>query len=331
MRTRTLFVILLALLAGSFTSLLADGKCDEFRDITKANSSTTRCLSEATLSWMAAGQNDSSNPASNIWGGRLLFTQYDDGTAWVQTECGASTFDKDGEQLAYSVYSRDSQTTNVTTGFGSLFGFGSAQFEWSSPAGAGLIGGPVMVQCTSSDPAVLRSKIAAIFSRVLYSPQGMKLAEVTEPLKFVSSHRWAFQLLEGGAGLNWENTGIAITNITRRQTAPNGVTVRISFKDEKWNHGPYRDITLNPPKLEVPEQLPTLLPGETKVFMLWSLFGDKPVEGNKLFSHAYPAQEVYGTVTVEAMEPNAKVVVSTTRMFGETGLTAVPVSPVPAP
>jgi hypothetical protein len=153
-------------------------------------------------------------------------------------------------------------------------------------------------------------------------------------VKPASSNRWAFPLVEGGDGKNWEHTGIAITNTTVRRTAPIGITVRISITDQHGNKGPYRDITLKPFKYDIPPEA-NFVPGETKTYALWTLFGDNPVEGNALFApygnRTKRAQIVYGTVTVESLDPGSTIAVFATRMFGETGLTAVPVSPVPAP
>jgi hypothetical protein len=287
---------------------------------------------------MTAGSNDPGNPASNVWGGRLLFGLLKDGVPWVPTHCQLAFYDKNGGELQYSVFSRESKTTNQTSGLSAGGGPGTDhQFDLSSPwpSTADSIGGPMMFYCRSSDLSVLRNKILAVSSLVLYSPQGLKLAEVAEPLKFTSSYRWAFPLVEGGDGQNWEHTGIAITNTTTRQNAPNGVTVRISITDQYDKAGPYRDITLNPPQRDIGPMPYNILPGETKVYALWTLFGESPVEGNALFApygnRTKRAQLVHGTVTVESLDPSTTIAVFATRMFGETGLTAVPVRPVPAP
>jgi hypothetical protein len=182
----------------------------------------------------------------------------------------------------------------------------------------------------------LRNRIVAISSFTLHSPQGVKLGEVSEQFKFVSSYRWAFPFVEGGEGENWEHTGVAISNITTLEKAPSGVTVRIGITDQSGRVGPYRDITLNPPQHPNPPGSYTYFPGETKVFTLWTLFGEDPVEGNALFDPygsgtGERPQRVYGTVTVESLDPSASISVFAVRMFGESGLTAVPVSAVPAP
>jgi hypothetical protein len=141
--------------------------------------------------------------------------------------------------------------------------------------------------------------------------------------------------VEGGDGQNWEHTGIAVTNTTTRQMAPGGLTVRIKITDQYGFAGPYRDITLNPPQRENPPGAYNIFPGETKVYALWTLFGDNPVDGNALFAqygnNTKLGQIAYGTVTVESLDPSTTIAVFATRMFGETGLTAVPVRPVPAP
>jgi hypothetical protein len=341
-RIRTLVVLLLALLAGSFTSLLADGPCEEFPNIPSPIGPVPNCMSHTWSAWMTAGQNDPNNPSSNIWGGKLVFAHLKDGPAETQVQCTFRGYDKDGESLAYSVLSPPTQTTHivnqVAVGVGTNPLAGRiAQFDLSSPLppGSAFIGGPMEVYCRSTDPATLRNKIVVLSSFALYDPQGLKLAEVAEQVKFASSHRWAFPLVEGGDGKNWEHTGIAITNTTTLQKAPSGVTVRISVTDQDGKSGPSRDITLKPPKYDNPAAMYSIRPGETKTYVLWTLFGDKPVEGNALFfpnrDGSDRGQIIYGTVTVESLDPSTTIAVTAIRMFGETGLTAVPVSPVPAP
>ena len=338
MHVRTLVVVLLALLAGSFTSLLADGPCGEFLTIPSQPGFDPNCMSQTWLAWITAGQNDPNNPTSNIWGGKFSLAYLTDGLPGARAQCWFATFDKNGVPLDYSILPSDQQIARVNPGVAVTFTPGVvAEFSLSSPLppGAGFIGGPVTLICNSSDPAVLRNKIAAFSSYALYSPQGLKLAEISEQVRFASSYRWTFPLVEGRDGMSWEHTGIAITNTTLRQKAPTGVTVRISIEDHTARAGPYRDITLNPPVYDTTPGLYNLNPGETKVYALWTLFGDNPVEGNALFvpygNAAAGAQRVYGTVTVESLDPSTSISVSALRMFGETGLTAVPVSPFPAP
>jgi hypothetical protein len=336
--TRTLVAVLLALSAGSFTSLFADGPCGEFLNLPSTPRFDPNCVNQTWLAWMTAGQNDPNNPTSNIWGGKFTFAYLTDGLPSAWAECRFVTFDKNGVPLDYSISHTETPYTSVSPGVITGFTPGVvAEYPLSSPLppGAGFIGGPATVVCSSSDPAVLRNKIAAFSSYALYSPQGLKLAEISERVKFASSYRWTLPLVEGSDGMNWEHTGIAITNTTTRQKAPTGVTVRISIEDHTARPGPYRDITLNPPLHDAATGYYNLNPGETKVYTLWTLFGDSPVEGNALFAPygnaAAGAQRVHGTVTVESLDPSTSISVSALRMFGETGLTAVPVSPFPAP
>ncbi len=337
MRIGTLVAMMLALLAGSFTFLLADGACAEFVLLPGQSAIDPNCLSSTWLAWMTAGQNDPNNPTSNSWGGKLLLTMLDDGLPGARTSCGFNFFDKDGEQLSYSVAVPGLERTDLSRGVGGNLSPGQTiQADLASPLSpeAGPIGGPLLFFCRSADPATLRNKIVALSAIALYSPDGLKLAEVSERVKPASSNRWAFPLVEGGDGNNWEHTGVAITNTTVRQKAPSGVTVRISITDQQGKKGPSRDITLKPFKYDIPPEA-NFIPGETKAFALWTLFGESPVEGNALFApygnRTKRAQIVYGTVTVESLDPGSTIAVFATRMFGETGLTAVPVSPVPAP
>ena len=342
MRIRTLMLVLLALSAGAFTSLLADGPCGEFLNIPSPSGPDPNCVSHTWSAWMTAGQNDPNNPTSNTWGGKLVFVHLKDDLSEAQVQCTFHGYDKNGDNLAYSVLSPPTQTTHLVNHLANwvttypLAGR-ITEFDLSSPLppGAAFIGGPMEVYCRSTDPATLRNKIVVLSSFALYDPQGLKLAEVAEQVKFASSHRWVFPLAEGGDGKNWEHTGIAITNTTALQKAPGGVTVRISVTDQDGKSGPSRDITLKPPKYDNLVAIYSIQPGETKTYVLWTLFGDKPVEGNALFfpysDGSDRGQKIYGTVTVESLDPSTTIAIFAIRMFGETGLTAVPVSPVPAP
>jgi hypothetical protein len=49
------------------------------------------------------------------------------------------------------------------------------------------------------------------------------------------------------------------------------------------------------------------------------------------FCGVVTAKKVHGTVTVVRLDPGTSIAVFATRMFGETGVTAVLVRPVPAP
>ena len=333
-----LFAVLFA--AGSGTVLLAEGQCAEF-PVAPFNDPSI-CMLQIWRPWVTACSNYYTNPNSVLWQSSFSFAYLDDGQPAVATSCGFETYDLEGKELLYSVEDRTG-TSMKRGGAGGLDPGQTNQYKLSIPASpvASLpnIAGPISYVCYSKDPAVLRNKIVITSGFAQLTPEGEKTTEVSETISLKSSWVHSFPLNEGKDGSNIDHIGVAVTNLaTRQQTGGAPVVVRITISDQFGLPGPYRDIVLAAPEKENPivgSGAYLFFPGETKGIVLWTLFGDKPYEGNELF-RPYPngssrGEHLSGTVTVKSLSRTPIAVLGVRTIDPRSVMTAVPASPIQMP